>query len=181
MTTATNTGTRDPEVQALLDKQAIYEVLVRYLRSVDRADVDALRRCYHPDATEDHGGTFSGKASDYVDLVAPGLPKARVMTHSISNVLIELESDSLAYAEGYVTTFGRIKKDGEIFDTLTMARLFDRFEKRNGEWRIAARRMSWEWNHEMPYAESWGRGMIAPDPSVLVRGAKKPLDIIYQR
>ena len=46
----------DPALQALLDKQAIAELLTRYLRSVDRGDVATLRACYLPGATEDHGG-----------------------------------------------------------------------------------------------------------------------------
>jgi len=50
----------DPALQALLDKQKIAELLTRYLRSVDRGDVDTLRACYLPDATEDHGGLFVG-------------------------------------------------------------------------------------------------------------------------
>ena len=55
----------------------------------------------------------------------------------------------------------------------------DRLERRDGVWRIAARRLAWEWNHEMPMAETWGRGLLAPDPTVLVRGAKAPNDIVY--
>jgi len=51
---------RDPEIQALLDKQTITEVLTRYLRSVDRGDVETLRECYLPGAVEDHG--VSGRA-----------------------------------------------------------------------------------------------------------------------
>ncbi len=47
----------DPALQVLLDKQEIAELLTRYLRSVDRGDVDTLRACYLPGATEDHGGT----------------------------------------------------------------------------------------------------------------------------
>ena len=34
-------------------------------------------------------------------------------------------------------------------------------------------------NHEMPFAETWGRGLMAPDPSVLVRAGKKPDDALY--
>ena len=49
----------DPALQALLDKQEIAELLTRYLRSVDRGDVDTLRACYLPGATEDHGGLFA--------------------------------------------------------------------------------------------------------------------------
>jgi len=47
-------------VQALLDKQEITELLTRYLRSVDRGDLDTLRSCYLLGATEDHGGLPTG-------------------------------------------------------------------------------------------------------------------------
>jgi len=60
----------DPALQALLDKLQIAELLTRYLRSVDRGDVDTLRACYLPGATEDHGGLFAGLAQDYVDSTA---------------------------------------------------------------------------------------------------------------
>ena len=46
--------------------------------------------------------------------------------------------------------------------------------------RIALRRLAWEWNHEMPLAESWGRGMMFPEGTELTRGAKHPHDILYQ-
>jgi hypothetical protein len=46
------------------------ELLSRYLRSVDRGDIDTLRACYLPGATEDHGGLFAGLAQDYVDSTA---------------------------------------------------------------------------------------------------------------
>jgi len=170
---------RDPEIQALLDRQAIQDVLVRYCRGADRADLDLIASAYHPDATEDHGGVFSGPASTYVAQMAKILPRAGLMNHMTTNVLIELDGD-LARVESYILTFARMKKDGEKFDTLTLARAVDRFEKRDGAWKIAARRLVWEWNHEMAFAETWGRGLIAPDASVLVRGAKAPDDIVYQ-
>ena len=169
---------RDPEIQALLDRQAINEVLVSYCRAVDRADVELLRSCYHPDATENHGGTFEGTATAYIDGIAPILPRGGIMTHTTTNVLIALDGDS-AQVESHILAFARLKKDGEKFDSLTLARAVDRFEKRDGAWRIAARRMVWEWNHDMPMSEGWGRGIIAPDASVLVRGRKTPDDTVY--
>jgi hypothetical protein len=170
---------RDPEVQALLDKQAITEVLVRYCRGADRGDADLMAAAYHPDATEDHGGTFSGAADDYMKMIREVLPKAGVMTHVITNISIDLTGPDRALSECYFLTFSRRTTKGETFDSLTLARAVDRFEKRNGEWKIAERRLAWEWNHEMPFAETWGRGLIAPDPSKLVRGGKKPDDILY--
>jgi ketosteroid isomerase-like protein len=167
----------DPQVQALIDKAAIAEVLVSYCRAVDRADLDLLAACYHPDATEDHGGTFHGSASDYVAGIAAILPRSK-MTHTTSNITIELAGDT-ALVESHILAFARLKKDGEKFDCLTLARAIDRFERRAGAWKIAERRMVWEWNHDMPMSEGWGRGLIAPDPSVLVKGAKKPADPLY--
>ena len=100
------------------------------------------------------------------------------MTHTTTNVLIAVDGD-IAQAESHILAFARMKKDGEKFDTLTLARVVDRMERRDGVWRIAARRLAWEWNHEMPMAETWGRGLLAPDPAALVRGAKHPNDLVY--
>lgn len=33
----------DSEIQALLDKQAIYETIIRYCRGLDRFDVELMR------------------------------------------------------------------------------------------------------------------------------------------
>jgi hypothetical protein len=64
-------------LHALLDKQEITELLTRYLRSVDRGDVDTLRACYLPGATEDHGGLFAGPAAEYVDSITRDLTHPR--------------------------------------------------------------------------------------------------------
>ncbi len=167
-------------LQQLLDRQAIEDVLVRYSRAVDRADIDLLRGCYHDDATEDHGGVFQGSARDYVDQIAGILPRARFLNHLVTNVLVEFISDDVARVEAHILTFARMKKDAEKFDTWTLARTVDRFEKRGFRWAIGARRLCFEWNQEVPMNESWGRGLMAPDPKALVRGGKRPDDILYK-
>ncbi|MDP9103937.1 MAG: nuclear transport factor 2 family protein, partial [Pseudomonadota bacterium] len=89
-----------PEIQALLDKHAIAEVLARYCRGADRADVDLIADAYHPDAIEDHGGVFLGPATDYVAQMAKILPGAGLLSHMTTNVLIELDGDT-AQVESY--------------------------------------------------------------------------------
>ncbi|MBA4800452.1 MULTISPECIES: nuclear transport factor 2 family protein [Euryhalocaulis] len=173
----------DPKaIQAVIDKQAIQEKMALYSRAVDRADVELLRTMYHPDATEHHGGTFDGSAADYLDKISDGLALAKGMTHLLCNCIVELNDDGKsAIVESYILTFARMKLDGKKTDTLTCARTVDRFEKRDGDWRIAARRMSWEWNRDMDSNEGWAGGMILPDPKAeeVVRGQKKPEDILY--
>lgn len=169
---------RDPELQALLDKKAIEEVLVLYLRGCDRADISLVEQAYHPDGWEDHGGTFNGPASEWVDLVRERLPKMGLINHLMTNLMIDLDGDK-ATAEAYILTASRLRVKGEWFDTRTLARTVDQFEKRGGAWKIARRTMAWEWNEEHALTETWARGVIAPDPSVLTRGGKMPNDILY--
>ena len=174
-------GMTDPALQALLDKQEIAELLTRYLRSVDRGDVDTLRACYLPGATEDHGGLFAGPAQDYVDSIAAALTHPRSRTsHNLTNLLIDLDGD-VATAESYCVTFARIKADGQYYHSFTGARMIDRLERRDGDpdWGIAHRQLVWDWNHDAPEAEHWMRGLLAPDPSVLRMSAKFPANPVY--
>lgn len=166
------------ELRALLDKQAIAEVILRYSRAVDRGDEALLRACYHEDAVEDHGGSFLGPASDYIAAVLPTLLSARLMTHTVTNILVELEGPALAMSECYYLSFARYPDADPPFETLTLARAVDRFERRDGVWRIARRNLRWEWNREQPIAETWARGGIG-DPSILLHGGKKPDDVLY--
>lgn len=170
---------RDPEIQALLDKKAIEETLLLFLRGCDRADPDLIERAYWPDGWEDHGGTFDGPALEWISLVKARLAKGGLMNHLATNMIIELKGPTRATAEFYVLTATRQSVDGEMFDSRTLARCVDQMEKRGGEWRILRRSLCWEWNEEHPITETWARGGITNDPSILRRGARRPDDIIY--
>ena len=166
------------ELRELLDKQAINEVLTRYLRAVDRGDVEGLRACYHDDATEDHGGVFEGTAADYVDSVADAITYRHALTsHILSNVLIEVDGDT-ATSESYATTFTRIWTGTETADAFIGARILDRHERRNGRWAISHRQLLWEWNHDMATSEGWVYGMLPIDD--LIHGQKHPADPVYK-
>lgn len=166
-------------VRALLDKQEIQEVLARYLRAADRGDADGLAACYLPDATEDHGGVYTGTAAGYVENIRPVLthPKGRTM-HCMSNVLIDLDGDT-AHAESYVVTFSAVRTPDGPGHSFVGARLLDRFERRDGRWGIAHRRLVWEFSHDAPATETWLFGMLVADPAQLVRGGKFPNDPVY--
>jgi hypothetical protein len=166
------------ELRALLDKQAITEVILSYSRAVDRGDEALLRACYHDDAVEDHGGAFLGSANDYIQAVLPALHGGRLMTHTVTNILIDLDGPTSALSECYYLSFARYPAAEPPYETLTLARAVDRFERRGGVWRIARRQLRWEWNREQPIAETWARGGIG-DPAILLRGGKMPDDVLY--
>ena len=58
---------RDDQIQALLDRQAIAELSYRYSRAADRLDRELLESVYWPDGTDDHGA-FVGSAPDYASM-----------------------------------------------------------------------------------------------------------------
>ena len=53
-------------LQHLLDRQEIYDCLVRYCRGVDRLDSELILSAYHPDAIDDHG-MFVGSPQEFAN------------------------------------------------------------------------------------------------------------------
>jgi 3-phenylpropionate/cinnamic acid dioxygenase small subunit len=104
-----------------------------------------------------------------------------VMQHFIGNVHIDLDGETRAFVETYILTFARFAKDGQDFDTFTGARAFDRFEKRDGEWRIAHRRAVFDWNRDEPTSQTWCLGLFDTQHPDMVMGAKAPEDMTYNR
>jgi hypothetical protein len=171
----------DPRLAAFLDKAEIHDVLMRYGRGVDRADGELLKSCYHPDAIEEHGSTYIGPAHAYIEGAVQRIPKMGVMAHYICNVYVDLEEQDLAYVESYVLTFARFKKGEENWDTLTGGRLVDKFERRDGAWKIAHRKMTFDWNHDLPSNEGWCMGLFNPADPKMSFGRKDRSDLSYQR
>lgn len=163
-------------LQELLDKQEIYECLMRYCRGIDRIDEELLQSVYHPDAWDDHGD-FKGPASEFILHVLTGLRSGRhgANFHSISNVLIELDGD-VAYSEAYVTSWHPMTKDGISCNWIFAGRYVDRFERRDGAWKIAHRMTVNDWQLAMEAA--WPQTV---DASLFTRGKRNREDYVYHR
>ncbi len=171
-------------VETMLAKQDIRDVLSRYARGVDRADGALLKSCYHADAIEEHGNTYNGPAHAYVDGAIPRMMKmTQPMAHYVCNSHFEFdETGDVAWVETYVLTFARFEdKDGAANDTLTGGRLFDRFERRDGVWKIAHRKMTLDWNRDMATQEGWCLGLFDPASPDLHMGTRGEKDLTYSR
>jgi hypothetical protein len=125
-------------VRELLDRERLYELVTRYCRAIDRADEELLLSCYHPDATQDHGA-YKGPIPGLVThLRGRALDPAKgALQHIASNCRFELEGD-VAYGETYLQTVMTDPDGGQL---LSFGRYVDRFERRDGEWRIAHRQV----------------------------------------
>ena len=57
------------DLETLIAKQEITDVVYRYARGIDRLDFELVKSCYHPDAYDDHGA-FKGSVDEFVEATA---------------------------------------------------------------------------------------------------------------
>ncbi len=164
----------------MLARDEIREVLANYARGVDRGDGPLLKSCYHPDAIEEHGGNFTGNAFDYVEGAIPRIRQMGPMHHLLGSSHIDLQGD-VAWVETYLLTMLRVRTPAGELDTVTGGRLIDRFERRDGAWKIAHRRTIFDWNRDTPSNEGWVNGLFKPGTPGMIQGAKGPADASYAR
>jgi len=135
----------DAAVQALLDKQAITEVLQRYSRTLDWLDDAGQAGCFWPDAHIDYG-FFTGSAADFLPVVMAIERASQRRWHFLSTPSIALHSPDRASVECYGFATGiREGEDGTWSGGLYGGRYLDEFERRDGEWRIAQRKYIMDW------------------------------------
>jgi len=144
-------GALEGQVQVLLDKQAITEVVYRYGRSMDRLDRELGYSVFWPEATADyHKQMYQGTGHGFVDMVMEAHPHFLSHSHQFSNILITVDGDN-AMSETYGdVTLRRVDEDGRFIDIRNLGRYVDRWEKRNGEWRIIERKYLHDFDETNP-------------------------------
>ena len=81
------------ELQEIIDRQKIYDVLTRYCRALDRCDVEAMKTVYWPDGYDEHG-VFNGNAQEFAVFIIEEIQKwFEVTQHTICNVHMEIDGD----------------------------------------------------------------------------------------
>jgi hypothetical protein len=185
----------EQQLTELLDKQAISDVIMTYARGIDRLDEAMLRSDFHPDSQHAHG--FVGPSSDPTLPSKPGEPgdfvayafdvlNTNIRTHhQLGNIFIELEGSN-AYAESYFTAYHRMRPKGDpmaaenAYDTemdfWVGGRYLDRFQKREGVWKISHRTGLTDWMRTEPPST---QGFF-DIPTELV-GYRGEDDLVYRR
>jgi len=163
----------DPRVARLLDKQEIQEIVYAYCRGIDRRDMERVRACYHPDATDDHG-SFSGTIDAYIEWVDELLARYSSTMHFIGNVLVEFgEEDDVAAAESYGVALHRSDDPKPHLNLASGFRYLDRFERRENHWKVASRVAVSEWSLQIPQGAGW------KIPDSFVSGQRDQSDALY--
>jgi ketosteroid isomerase-like protein len=119
----------------LRDHHEIVACLHRYSRSIDRCDVELVESCFHADAVQDTG-FYVGSPRGWAEMVNEfHLGEALCQQHHVTNHVVDLDGD-VAHVESYYLATVREKQGTTKF---AGGRWIDRFERRDGQWRIAVR------------------------------------------
>jgi hypothetical protein len=165
------------ELRSWVDKARITEVITLAARAADRLDMTLLRSLFHPDATDDHGGMYSGPIENAYTFLAQRAEGSTTTTeHVLHQVLVEVDGD-VANSETYATACHHRDIDGRRCDEFLGLRYLDRLERRDGEWRISARKVVWDWWRTLPTTAPtlWKD----PDDPRFARGVRGPEDPSY--
>lgn len=123
--------------EQLADRAAIQDAVARYCRGIDRLDADCMKSAYWPDATDEHGGG-AVDAWTFVDHAIASHNRWRATLHCIFNHIIVFDGDGVnASGEVYNVSF-LFRAEEPVQDTW-FGRYLDRYQKRQGEWRILQR------------------------------------------
>lgn len=139
--------------ERIADRLEIQDVLSRYSRAIDRLDFDLLHEVYHEDAIDNHVKELS--LDDFISWVRERHKNISISWHSFSNVLIDFVGDDHAVVESYALVYqcyppearqALVQLAGNIEGSPDRGRILiipgrslDRFERRDGRWKIARR------------------------------------------
>ncbi len=166
------------QMREIVDRTQIETVLARYARGVDRKDESLLRSVYHLDAIDNHG-TYNGAADAFVTQLMPRIRAMQVCFHALCKPWIEIEGDK-AVVETYFVGFYRLPiplPDGALKNMYQFGRYLDRFERRQGEWRIAHRQLVID---DTRLEDAPDAGVIAAMAKMYRVGADAPADYVYE-
>jgi hypothetical protein len=146
------------EFARLLAERQIRRRLVDYCHGVDRCDAEMVASVYHDDGTDDHG-SFVGLGSDFATYVARRLRESYLATqHTTADPAIDFVSDTAAD----VVTYVRAEHVAQGDDGLTLVTFEgeyrDRFEAREGTWKIASRVVVHSWDSRRPLETAFDPG-----------------------
>lgn len=123
----------------------IEDTLKRFIRGIDRQDWKLALSTYHDGAQDEHG-FFNGPADEFLKRVARAHTHQDHSMHFMSNLLIDFLARDVAVVESYFLVFQRFSQEapGVVQGNrgvrkFATARYIDRFEERNGAWRVAHR------------------------------------------
>lgn len=174
-------------LQGLADRTSIVETMARYARGIDRRDWELVRSVFFEDATSNHGD-FKGSRDEFVDWISERHASITRSSHYLCNCIVDFVAGDKAIVETYFIARMRIgpqdgghramlvsnepSEEGGDLIVEVCGRYADRFEKREGDWRIARRITIFDFSASQPAPP-------VQDNPLWAHGVRGPADPLY--
>ncbi|WP_037077937.1 nuclear transport factor 2 family protein [Pseudonocardia spinosispora] len=161
------------ELATLLAERDIRAAMARYCRGIDRLDEDLIRSAFHRDSYDNHG-LYQGGGYEFAAWVVPMLRQVYVSTtHLLGNSHIEL-AGATAAVETYFIAYHVVAQPRQMH--VLSGRYADRFECRDGEWKVAHRTVLLDWDEIRPVDQQFPEQVRA----TFALGRRDRDDLSYQ-
>lgn len=135
---------RDPEVQALLDRTAVCDVLHRYASTIDAKDYEGLRAVFVDEARGRFGDRDWVEGADALVAWIAGVGGGQAWQHHVVNVYHVAVDGDTARALTYVTAYqSAVGEPDEA--TVIVGRYHDELRRTAAGWRITSKVMETQW------------------------------------
>jgi SnoaL-like domain len=144
------------------DRDAIGEVIAAYAHAIDRHRWEIMEHLFHDDATFAFG-TVQGDWRGFVEQARAIIEPCVATQHLLGQSLISDGGPDLAHAETYMTAMHIVPAGypeavfpdrGEEYSAIIAGRYVDRFERRDGVWKIAHRTGVYDWREYREIGEA---------------------------
>ncbi|MEM6105696.1 nuclear transport factor 2 family protein [Mycobacterium sp. 050272] len=131
----------------MVARDELHQLVTAYCRAVDRADYDALRDLYHPDATDSHGSFSSGGVEPFIAQLQAAQAYVRVSQHNITTTNFVVDGDG-ARGEIYCLVFHTFAGPEHDIDVIIGGRYLDTYIRHDGRWKFFQRTIVADWAYQ---------------------------------
>ncbi|MFU7527241.1 nuclear transport factor 2 family protein [Qipengyuania sp. ASV99] len=138
----------------LEDRAAIQDIITAYAHAIDRRRWQIMDHLFHDDA-QFQFGTVLGDWRGFVEQARAIIDPCLATQHQLGQTLFGFEGGHICHTETYMTAMHTVPAGypiaevfpdkGKIYSAVVAGRYVDRFEKRDGVWRIARRTGLYDW------------------------------------
>jgi hypothetical protein len=151
-------------MQALMTRAEIVDVVQTWALARDTGDWERLATTFHPGAKMT-ATWFHGPFEAFVEMAKASWAKGSRSQHVLGGTLVDQRGER-AIVQTRMTIMARGQIDGVAVDVACHGRFYDRFERREGAWKIAERRLVYEKDRVDPVRSGIPLDL---DPAILER------------
>jgi ketosteroid isomerase-like protein len=137
----------EAKLALMLARDELHQLVTAYCRAVDRADYEALRSLYHPDATDSHGSFSTGGVEQFIGQLQAAEPYVLVSQHNITTTNFVIEGDT-GRGEIYCLVFHTFAGPKNDIDVIIGGRYLDTYTKHDGRWKFIQRTIVADWAYQ---------------------------------